>query len=216
MKAHEKEDVISRYNQRLAKFGYSPKTLGWDKERHFLRYHILLSEWEYNGDTLLDFGCGFGDLYQYIVNNKLDIKYSGVDINDFLVLEGIRKHEGIKLSTCDFINNRGTETYDYIVSSGVHNLRLEDNWSFIEKTFRVFHQAATKAFALNFISDKCDQREDHIYYCNPEKILALAYGYSNRILLSNNYMPFEFTIFVNKQANFEKTKAVYDDFLKYC
>ena len=88
--------------------------------------------------TLLDFGCGFGDLYQYITTNKLNIRYSGIDINDALIQEGLRIHDGIDLQTKDYLNCNSPDIYDYIVASGVHNLKLEDNWAFIEKTFEVF------------------------------------------------------------------------------
>ena len=85
MQKNEVKKVIERYNKRLKKFGVKPKTLGWDKERHFLRYHILLSQWTFNNNSLLDFGCGFGDMYNYIQENKLNIIYNGYDINNDLI-----------------------------------------------------------------------------------------------------------------------------------
>ena len=216
MNQTEKEKIINRYNTRLNTYGYHPKTLGWDKERHFLRYHVLLDEWLYDNDSLLDFGCGFGDLYNYIKIKKLKIQYSGIDINDSLVKEGIRNHKGINLKTMDYLKTATAKKYEYIVASGVHNFKIDDNWNFIKKTFEIFNKTSLKGFAMNFISDKCDTFTDHIYHTNPERILELAYKYSNRVILRNDYMPFEFTIFVNKKIDFDQNKTVYQEFLKYC
>ena len=155
MNKEEKEKIIDRYSKRLKEHGTSPKTLGWDKERHFLRYHILLSLWKLNKNTkLLDFGCGFGDLYDYLSINKIYLKYEGVDINHDLIKAGKEIYPGANLICNDFLNCQTNNVYDYIISSGVHNLKINDNWGFIEKTFDKFNRCAKKGFAINFISNK--------------------------------------------------------------
>ena len=59
---------IERYNQRLDKFGYSPESLGWGggKERQFVRFKALTEIGVEKHDSLLDVGCGFADLYEYL------------------------------------------------------------------------------------------------------------------------------------------------------
>ena len=215
MKQHEKKSVIKRYSDRLKEFGDDPQTLGWTKGKHFLRYHILLSQWEFKGDTLLDFGCGFGDMCQYISEQKLNIKYTGVDINKDLVETGKTKYPKANLLSIDIFNKNFKTKYDYVVCSGVHNLKLDNNWLFIENTFKKFSSIARKGFAINFISDKVDFTEKHLYNTNPGKLIELVYKYSNKVVLRNDYMPFEFTIFVGMDANFDKKLAVYPEFLKY-
>jgi hypothetical protein len=219
MKENEKKDVIKRYSERLKEFGVSPKTLGWDKERHFLRYHILLSQFNFQkDDSLLDFGCGFGDMFDFCKKKNLDVNYFGVDINPDLIKEGQMKYPEIHLSAIDFLKDESKQEYDYIVSSGVHNLKLIDNWEFINETFEKFNQVSRKGFALNFISNQVDTafKKDHLYYTDPTEILKLAYSFYRRVVLRNDYMPFEFTIFIDKSDKFNSDKVVYQDYLKYC
>jgi hypothetical protein len=47
-------------------------------------------------------------------------------------------------------------------------------------------------------------------------VLALGYRFSNRVVLRNDYMPFEFTIFVDKRSAFDPARAVYPEFLGWC
>jgi SAM-dependent methyltransferase len=215
MDQSEKDFIVKRYTDRFNELGYSPKTLGWFKKRHFLRYKILLDNWEYNNNSLLDFGCGFGDMYSYIKQHQLKIDYFGVDINSILINKGKSLYKDINLSCCDFLNLKNRPNYDFIVSSGVHNLKLTDNISFINKTFKVFNESSKQGFSINFLSDKCQYFENDLYYTSPEYILKIAYNYSNNIILRNDYMPYEFTLIVNKNTKIDNDHTVYTSFIKY-
>ena len=113
----------------------------------------------------------------------------------------------------DIFDSNESNQFDFAVSSGVHNFKLEDNLSFIKDTFRRLNELTTKGFAMNFISNKVDEefKKDHVYYTDPKIILDLSYKYSRRVVLRNDYMPFEFTVFVNKQDKFDSEKVIYTD-----
>lgn len=218
MTNEEAKKVIERYSERLQKFGPTHQTLGWDKKRHRLRYKILLSNWEFKQDeTILDFGCGFGEMSEVITQQNFPLIYSGCDINGDLIAAGNKLYPNINLMHMDFLADE-SKSFDYIVSSGVHNLKLEDNWSFIEDTFEKFAKCSKVGFAINFISNNVDSEyiKDHLYYSNPSKILELAYKYSKRVILRNDYMPFEFTIFINLNDEFDKDLVVYESFKSEC
>jgi SAM-dependent methyltransferase len=213
MTEEEKQRILTAYSERLAQYGYSPRTLGWPKGRHRLRYFILLSQWPLAGAEILDFGCGFGDLYAYCREQGLEVDYEGMDINPDLIAEGLRQHPSARLLVRDALRDGLDRDYDYVFSSGVHNIRLADNWHFIEASFELFARHARRGFAVNFLSDKVDYRLEHAYHANPGRVLELAYRFSNRVTLRNDYMPFEFTVFVDKGEAFDPEIAVYDDFL---
>lgn len=212
----EKQAAIDRYNERLDKFGYDRRTLGWVKPQHFLRYHILLSHWDLTNASLLDFGCGFGDLYGYCCDLGIaGLDYLGIDINQRLLEEGAKRYPNAKFSCRDVLAEGLPATYDVIVASGVYNFRLENNWDFIEATLSLFARSARQGFAVNFLSDRCDFKEDNLYYADPCKILDLCYRLSRRIVLRQDYMPFEFTIFVDMRTMFDKDYTIFPDYLSF-
>ena len=215
MNAAEKAFIMKRYSERLKLYGDSPLTLGWTKDKAQLRYHILLNHWSFNGDALLDFGCGFGDLYAYIKQTHLKVHYHGYDSNPDLIALGRKKYPDIPLLVADIFTLNTPQLFDYAVSSGVHNLKLQDNWHFIEKTFEQFARLCRKGFSLNFISNKVTRFDAHLYHADPAKILDLAYRYSKKIILRNDYMPFEFTIIVDLQDTFDQATVVYPEYLSY-
>lgn len=220
MNNSEIENTIERYNQRLAEFGISEQAVGWGKKgRANLRFEILLSQWNIENRTILDFGCGLGFLFDYIHSKKkLSIdKYLGIDINGEFI-----KHckEIYPADKCDFFctnlfSNSFDSKVDYVFSSGVFNHKLENNEEFIKSCFHEFDKIATNGFAVNFLSNKVDFEYDYTYHADPAFILDLCYKYSNNVVLRNDYMPFEFTVFVNKAAQIDSEITVYSEFKKF-
>ena len=83
--------IIKHYNKLYKKYGYSEKSIGWGKNRKNLRYHILCSNFNLNYKSILDFGCGFGNLISYLNCYYKNFEYTGLDINEKF-LEKARKH----------------------------------------------------------------------------------------------------------------------------
>jgi SAM-dependent methyltransferase len=211
----EIQAVLARYSERLRALGPVPEALGWTKGRHVLRYHVLLEPWHLSTERVLDFGCGFGDMYAYCREHLPDVAYEGFDLNPALVDIGRARYPAAKLSAGDALRGDLSGQWDVIVASGVFNLQLSDNWEFIQAAFDWFARHARRGFAANFLSDRVDYRLDHTYHADPCKILELAYRYSNRVMLRNDYMPFEFTVYVDRRDAFDREHVVFPEFLKY-
>ena len=209
------EFVLRRYTDRLAALGPVPEALGWTKGRHRLRYHMLLEPWRLTHGDVLDFGCGFGDMFRYCRDTMPGVAYHGYDLNPALVAAGRERYPDADLTSGNALRDGLAGTWDVIVASGLFNLLLTDNWEFIETTFELFARHARIGFAANFLSDKVDYRLDHTYHANPSQVLELAYRHSNRVMLRNDYMPFEFTVYVDLRRDFDKAHVVYPEFLRY-
>jgi SAM-dependent methyltransferase len=220
LNADEKVALLRRYSDRLAKHGPTLAALGWTKPKHTLRYQVLLDYWfaETDGRPLriLDFGCGFGDLYGYAAKHKLPVDYVGVDINPDLVQVARDRYPSATFLNADLFAEVLEEKYDVVVSSGVHNFFLADNSLFNSESFALFDHLSCVGFAVNFMSNRVDFRSPDVYYAAPEDILSLALQYSRRIRLRHDYMPFEFTVFIDKREDVEKELLVFQDFARYC
>ena len=205
--------VVDRNVRRLAELGPVPEALGWTRDRHLLRYAVLLAYWNLTDESLLDFGCGFGDMYEYCREEFPNVRYSGIDVNASLIAAGRGRFPDADLHAANIFRDSVTEQWDVIVASGVFNLALEDNWGFIADTFQFFSAHARKGFAANFLSNRVDYELADTFHADPSRVLDLAYGYSNRVTLRNDYMPFEFTVFVDLRRQFDPTSVVYPEYL---
>lgn len=214
MNKNNLQQTIERYNQRLAKFGYSEEALGWSKNKNNYRFEALITEWksELTNSSVCDFGCGFGDLYQYLTTNHCTPKsYTGIDINENLINIGKEKYPDAKFWCGNILTDTFNDKFDFTFSSGVFNHKLsgEDEFEFIKNCMVSINSFTTKGFAINFLSDKVDFFTEHNYNANPGRIIELCYSFSNNIVLRNDYMPYEFTVYVRKDILVNKEKVVY-------
>tara|TARA_Y100001980_G_C14555302_1_gene343549 strand:+ start:1683 stop:2330 length:648 start_codon:yes stop_codon:yes gene_type:complete len=207
------QKIINHYNGLYKKYGYSDNSIGWGKNRKILRYHILCSKFNLNNRSILDFGCGFGDLSEYLSNHYSDFKYIGIDINENFINEAKKQYPEVNFFNKNIFEDKIKYTYDYVVSSGVHNTKIENNFSFIERTIDIFDKISDCGFAMNFLSKNVDYMEENLYYADPTKVVQLAMKYSNNFLIRHDYMPYEFTLIVIKDKKVDKDLNIYEDFV---
>jgi SAM-dependent methyltransferase len=215
MDDQDRAGTIEKYRKGYAEYGYSPKTLGWEKGRQDIRFEVLLSFFESHEKSILDIGCGFGDLNRVLFReNGGSYRYLGVDLVSELIEEGRRHYpqENIRFLNADFLEFQFKENFDIIVASGIFNHRFDSggNDLFIERVLKKAWALCTEGLAFDFLSDKVDYRYVHTYHNNPGRILELAYGLSRNVSIRNDYMPFEFALYVGKDDSFDRADAVFN------
>jgi SAM-dependent methyltransferase len=216
METNDVRKIIDVYYQRFKRYGVSPRTLGWDKNRAKLRFEILCSQWDLNDSSILDFGCGFGDFYKFLnEKNYKNFTYYGIDINPCFIETARTLHPEVSFQACNILENTIQKKFDYIFASGAFNDKISNNVSFIKNILEKMDEYSAKGIGANFLSNKAEYRYQHAFYADPAFILDLCYQYSNNVVLRNDYMPFEFTVFINKISQYHPEQAVYEEFMKY-
>ena len=206
--------TIEKYAKAYEDFGYSPKALGWDKGRQKIRFEVLLSFFECNGKSILDIGCGFGDINRTLsLTPDQSYRYTGIDLVSELVDEGRKQYpqDHIRFINADFLEYPFTENFDIVIASGIFNHKFSSgsNDLFVEHVFEKAWSLCRDGFAFDFLSDKVDYRHDHTYHNSPEYILGLAYKLSRNVVLRNDYMPFEFCLYVGKNDSFDVANPIF-------
>ena len=215
MEEDDKFQTLKRYNDRLEQFGYSEEALGWSRNKNDVRFAALIAEChtELDNKSIGDFGCGFGDFYHYLkaIKGIQNFSYKGIDINENLINTGRKQYPEADFWVGDIVKDNFTQQFDFIFSSGVFNHKLlkRNEYEFIEETLVKINELSKKGFAVNFLSDKVDFELEHTFHSNPGKILEIAYKFSKNVVLRNDYMPFEFTVYVRKDVEVDSDKIVF-------
>lgn len=210
----ESSTVIERYENRLREYGYSEEALGWGRKgRQQLRFSVLASQWNLEGKTILDLGAGFGDFYAFA--RRFHIQgYRGIDITPGLVDIGMQlygRDPNFELICGSVTDEANLYECDIAIISGLFNFRLNNgkNREFIEEVLRLAFKKARIGVACNFVTDHVDFRDSLIHYQSPTEILDFALSLTRNITFVQNYMPFEFSIFLDKRAVFDSRSAVF-------
>lgn len=198
MKPEKKKATIKRYNELLEKYGYNPKAIGWPKDRQLIRFKVQSEIGDFNKCSILDVGCGFGDLYRFLMKRGLNIKYTGYDINPNLIKIARKVYPNAHFEVKDIEVDTINDKFDWVFSVGVFNSKAFVNKFFIKSMIRKMFELCDKGVAIDFISTYVDFRNEKINYVKPEEIFSFCKTLSRRVLLRHDYMPFEFCIYIYK------------------
>jgi SAM-dependent methyltransferase len=183
----------------LRQFGYSPKTLGWGKEgRQEVRFSVLTRPiLEFPSSSVLDVGCGFADLYDYLVAHGWQGHYYGIDIVPGLLQTARERHPNLDLREVDITgSDLPLETYDFLVASGVFNTKLKvgNNLNHTESALQNMFYLSRVAVCVDFMSTYVDFQCPDGWYTDPAWAFAFATKLTRRVVLRHDYMPFEFAL----------------------
>lgn len=202
---------ISQYFERtLKQHGPTAKGVDWkDEAAQELRFNQLIKVLPEDlslEDSLLDFGCGYGQFFSFLKSRNICCNYIGFDCLPAMIEQAkeLFKDEEKCQFHCGKVFNIDC---DYLVASGVFNFRGHidhDDWTnFVLTELSRINAHTSKAFALNFLtsySDKERMRAD-LYYANPEFLLNHCLtNFSRHVALMHDYGAYEFTILVKKSG----------------
>jgi len=205
--------IYNYYQKLFDEYGVSPQSVGWGskKGKQSIRFDVLCKIGDLSNSTILDLGCGFGDLFGYLDYQKIKVNYHGIDINENLVSMGKKIYPKASLEYRDFEKKKFTKKFDWVIASGItsHGSTYSHLTNIIKEMFRI----CKKGCSINFVSDNVDYKSKNLFYSSPEKIVSITKLITNRFVLKHDYMPYEFTLYLYK--NNKKTQNhIFTEFIK--
>lgn len=186
-----------RYTARLQKFGHDPRTLGWEKGRQNIRFAALTGVVDLASiDSILDVGCGFGDLYPYLREQGYSGRYAGIDFVPELIQVGRTAYPDADLRVATLSDLRSEDSFDFVMASGVFNAKLGQSsaWHHVTESLERMFQLCRIATAADFLSCYVDYQLDHASYSSPEDVFRFSKSLTRRVALRHDYLPFEFLV----------------------
>jgi SAM-dependent methyltransferase len=195
-------DVADYYTARYRSFGDSARGMDWkDEASQRLRFEVLTRHLDLRGTpSLLDVGCGNGELLSFLEERGIGVHYLGIDVCPEMV-EACQRRFGANAaalaSTAD-LAARGW-TADYVVASGTFNVKqatADAVWRrYLQRAVCDMYAACRIATVFNIMSARVDRRYDHLYYLEPGQAPAFAEVCgTRRFLVDHSYPLFELTV----------------------
>jgi SAM-dependent methyltransferase len=185
------------YNARFSEYGRDIKTVGWGNAAdQRLRFDVLFRGLDPKGKTILDIGCGLGDLVPYLEEKtRGDFTYIGIDIAEKLVEDAKTRytHKKITFYTGD-IFTVNIPTIDIAVLSGALSFKTENIEQYAYATMNTMFTLCREAACLNFLSTYVDFELEKNQHYQPETVFSKAKMLSKTVNLIHDYPLYEFTI----------------------
>jgi len=199
------ENLQQHYRKLLETHGDSPEAVQYStKETQERRFAILADIDDLNGKSILDFGCGTGQLLTYLEERGISVNYTGVDIVDEFVELCRKKFPNSKFGNIDDFTN---QQFDYVLIAGVFNNLMPDNREFYKRTLHQLFKMANCGISFNMMSAYVDYRDDQLFYEYPEQVFSfLKKEVTPYVTIRNDYeikkgvVPFDFTVYAYRGA----------------
>ncbi len=187
------------YDEAYRKFGAGPKALlWWDYRSMAIRFHELVKEVPVEGKSILDAGCGMGDLLPYLYAKSSNFRYLGVDKSENFIEIATKRYEGHQFKVGDPFR-RPEAMFDVVLSSGVMNGNV-DNWLVKrKKMIKALWSQTGEVLAFNMAGGlKPIKHDSLIAYADAQEIFDFCKAMSRRVVLKADYLEKDFTIVMYK------------------
>jgi SAM-dependent methyltransferase len=192
------------YEHKLRTHGSTPAGVDWNsQESQELRFALLAHLWREKADaSILDYGCGYGALADYLRARGHRGAYVGYDVSEAMAQAAHARL--VSLTGCTVTARReDLGPADFAVASGVFNVKQdasEDAWrAYIWETIADLAELGTRGFAFNALTSysDADKRRPDLYYADPLELFdRCKRTYSRFVTLLHDYPLYEFTIIV--------------------
>jgi len=198
----ELKEKTENYQRAFNKYKVHPKSLFWaSKKAAALRHKELTTDLNFEGKTVLDVGCGFGDIIPFISKRAKSFSYTGVDIVPEFIQAAQDKYPKHQFVLKDYFNLPLKKEFDIIISSGTLNSNFKHPYRFRKKAIKALFNYAREAIGFNmagFYPQPKNKKDSRVYYADSLIILKYCLSLSPKLIFRHHYHRKDFTMVIFK------------------
>lgn len=193
----DKQRLLNYYEDSLKKYGDDAQGVHWlNQDTQKIRFKVLSKIADLNNKKILDVGCGFGDLYQFLVSKNIIVDYTGIDIVPEFIDKARKNFPNIRFQVTDI--NDLNENYDYILASGTLSFEVEDSKNYYFSIIRKMFEHAKYGIAFNMLNSTVHNTDETYFTYNIPEILAYCKTLTENVEIISDYLPQDFTVYMYK------------------
>jgi len=201
---------LNIYKQKFKEFGVSPQSLQWkSKGAAHQRFRQFWAEIDFNNKSVLDVGCGYGEMGNFLIKKYENVIYKGVDIMPEFIENGKKIYPDLDLEIGNYFSRSKAEvcetiTYDVVLCSGALNSNFgtkKENLEFRKKAIKTMFEHTNNCLAFNVSGGHpkpTNKKGSNIWYSDSLEILEYCMSLTRRVILRHHYHPTDFTMFLYK------------------
>lgn len=199
--AKQADITLKHYQKNFEKHGVGPQALSWgSRGAAHQRFRQMWAEIDFNDKSILDVGCGFGEMAKFLHKRYKNVEYMGIDIVPEFIARAKEDHPYYDFEVKDFFSAPGEDKYDVVMASGTLNSQLgKENMEFRKMAIKTMFAHAKRVCVFNMLGahpQPMTPENSNVWYADSLEILDYCMSLTRRVILRANYHPKDFTIFM--------------------
>ena len=199
MQAKDREPSIHFHREQIATYGAGTvEALGWRAPAsQRLRFEAIAQAADFKDASVLDAGCGTGDLKRFLDQCFAGVRYTGVEQMPEFIAKARERYAGD--ANASFIegdfNTIALPRAEHVVASGVFAYRTA-NPRYVEETVARLHAAATRTLIFNLLDARVFPSHTQLMGRDVEAVLAFCRQLSTDVRVIDGYADDDVTVVV--------------------
>jgi SAM-dependent methyltransferase len=183
----ERATIMHYHRHRIAQFGPRPQALGW-KAPHsqWDRFERILRAADFSHCSVLDVGCGRGDLKAFLDDAFPGVRYTGIDQMPEFIEDAVQRYANDgnagRFLLGDF-SHAELPAADYVIACGALGYRSADP-QFHLRMIRKMHAAARRALIFDVLDVRRFPDHPLLVGRDCDEVLALCRQLSPHVAMS--------------------------------
>lgn len=196
------DKIKKHYGPRIVPWRANFDVLDWaGPNTQRVRFEVLTRYVNFAGKTtqktLLDVGCGLGDLAEFLRDKNLKVNYTGVDILEEMLTRARQANPDERFVRADIFSDElamAGEGFDVVFCSGALNLNLGNNMRFVRVALGRMLAMADEVLVVNFLHSRKPPVDPRYFAYRPEDIIEILQPICGTLRLIDDYLENDFTI----------------------
>jgi SAM-dependent methyltransferase len=189
------------------------RQVGWmDRLQQYVAFEVLAAAgdlWGPQRPSVLDVGCGLGDLLGYLRQRGFSGRYTGVDLVPELIHAARASHLAAKAGqnaavfvVGDVLDpNLALDPHDYVLASGLFDYHTADSAQRLRRTVQRLFNLCRRGLAWNVLNVALPDRDD-LYRPPPGELQQLCETLTPWFLVRGDYDAHALTFYLYKRDHF--------------
>jgi ubiquinone/menaquinone biosynthesis C-methylase UbiE len=207
------KNALNYWNNKAQKSSTDCERVEQSKRTQLMRYEAFLQLHDLAGKSLLDVGCGAGDLWQHLQRKNIACSYAGFDLSPFMIQRCRERFPRVTFEDGNFLEWGKNKLFDYTIAIGIHNIKVEDGWNVFQQVTKRQFELSKIAAHISILTDRYHGFAPHIQAWKAEEVLKMALEITPFVVLRHDYLPHDFSVTLYREPLID---SIDFDFDKYC
>jgi SAM-dependent methyltransferase len=191
------------WDERAASSATDAERVDSNRRSQRMRFESFVLTHDLVGRSILDVGCGVGDLYGHLRDREIACDYLGVDLSSQMIARCREKYPDGKFEQANILEWADEPRFDYTIAVAIHNVRVDGGRELLERLTRKQFALCRVATHLSLLTDRYAGFAPHIQPWRAEEVLTMALAITPWVTLRHDYLPHDFGITLYRKPYIE-------------